>query len=116
MIKYLVGVGLVVGMLAGLVVFVQGLKSDAYDAGYNKATIEGGVQLQRLKNVIGEMNKEASRQKQLQLDAYRIALDVRNRQYADIDAELKARLQELKEIEDEKAKDWFNTPVPSVYR
>jgi len=106
----------VAALIIGGLVFVDGLKKSAYSAGYDKASLEYVGHMSRLKNVVERMNQEALVLKQRQMESYRIALDMRNAEYSKIDNELKQKLKELEEVQDELAKDWYNTPIPDVYR
>lgn len=107
-----VGIAAVIAVIA----YIEHLKGVSYESGYNQASVECHANMNRLKSSIERINQEALALKQRQMESYRMALDLRNKAYSEIDEELKQKLRELEEVQDEAAKDWYNTPIPDVYR
>ena len=116
MSKWLVYVAGVVVMVVSAVWYIQHLKGSAFNAGYNEASVAYERRLADMRASIEESNRKIVALREKQIEAYQKALQVRNEQYSEVDRELKIKLDKLEEFENEYAKDWFNTPIPDVYR
>ena len=92
--------------------------------GYNKGYATGeltaqnkcNTELNELKNAINKNNNKEIATAEKQKDAYRIALNIRNDNFKEIETSLRLKVKEIERIKNETANICVNADIPDKFK